>query len=106
MPLWKQLTLGQIISLHIEMGRNVHWKKSIAVLVSQTQYPVHQPGKNRRHCTSMITQISFCSAVIQMLDNHLTSQVESHSMQHHGDGLKLLQGNMSPTHRTRPESTN
>ena len=26
-------------------------------------------------------------------------------MQHHGDGLKLLQGSMNLTHRTRPEST-
>ena len=30
--------LGQIIGLHIEMGRNVHWNNSNTVFVSQTQY--------------------------------------------------------------------
>ena len=67
------------------------------MLVSQTQYLAGQPGKKRRHCTTLITHISLGSAVIQMQGNHLTRQAEGHPMQHHGNSLKLLQGNMSPT---------
>ena len=73
MPLCKQLILPQIISLHIEVGRNVYWIKSNTMLVSQTQYPAGQPGKKRRHCTTLITQICHSSAVIQMLGNHLAT---------------------------------
>ena len=72
MVLWKQPTPGQIISLLIEMGRNVHWNKSDTVLFGQTQYPSGQPGKKSRDFTTLIIQISFCSAVIQMQGNHLT----------------------------------
>ena len=70
--LWKQLILGQKICLHIEVGRNVCWKKSNTMLVSQTQYPAGQPGKKRRHCTTLITQVCLSSTVIQMQGNHLT----------------------------------
>ena len=49
MPLWKHLIPGKIISLHIEVGKNVCWNKSNALLVSQTQYLAGQPGKKRRH---------------------------------------------------------
>ena len=66
MPLWKHLTPGQIIGLHIEVGRNVCWNKSNIMLVSQTQYQAGQPGKKKRHCTTLITQITLSSAVIQM----------------------------------------
>ena len=45
----KHLTLGLIIGLHIQMGRNVCWNKSKTVLVSQTQYLAGQPGKKRRY---------------------------------------------------------
>ena len=72
MPLWKHLTLGQIIGLHIEMARNVCWNKSYTVIVGQSQYQAGQPGKKRGHSTTLITQISFCSAVIQMLGNCLS----------------------------------
>ena len=72
MPLWKHLILGQIIGLHIEVGRNVCWNKSNTMLVGRTQYLTGQPGKKRRHCTTLITQISLSNAVIQMQANHLT----------------------------------
>ena len=72
MLLQKQPTLVQVIGLHIGIGKNVCWNMSNTVLVSQTQYPLVQPGKKRRHCTTLITQISFYSAVIQMQGNHLT----------------------------------
>ena len=64
-PLWKQLIPGQIFCLHIEGGRNVCWKKSNTMLVGQTQYLAGQPGKERRHCTTLITQVSLNHAVIQ-----------------------------------------
>ena len=99
MPLWKQLIPGQIICLHIEVGRNICWNKSNTMLVSQTQCPAGQPGKKRRHCTTLITQVSLSSAFIQMQGNHLMRQMEGHPIQHHGNGLELLQGNMSPTQR-------
>ena len=73
---------------------------SNTMLVSQTQYLAGQPGKRRRHRTALITQISLSSAVIQMKGKHLTKQVEGYPTQHHGNSLKLLQGNMSPTQRT------
>ena len=70
--LWKHLILGQIIGLHIELGRNVCWNKSNTMPVSQTLYLEGQAGKKRRHCTTLITQISLSSAVIQMQGNPLT----------------------------------
>ena len=72
MPPWKHVILGQIISLHIEVGRNVCWNESNTMLVSQTQYLAGLPGKKRRHCTTLITQISLSSSVIQMQGNYLT----------------------------------
>ena len=80
MPLQKQLILGQIICLHIEVGRNVCWNKSNTMLVSQTQYLAGQPAKKRRHCTTLITQVCLSSTVIQMQGNHLTREAEGHSM--------------------------
>ena len=38
MPLWMHLIPGQIIGLHIEVGRNVCCNKSNTMLVGQTQY--------------------------------------------------------------------
>ena len=76
MPLWKQLILGQKMCLHIEVGRNVCWKKSNTMLVGQTQYTAGQSGKKRRHCTTLITQVCLSSTVIQMQGNHLTRKVE------------------------------
>ena len=105
-PLWKQLIPGQIICLHIEVGTNVCWNKSNTMLVSQTQYPAGQPGKKRGHFTTLITQVSLSSAVIQMQGNHLTKEVEGHPTEHDGNSLNLLQGNMSPTKRTLPGTTN
>ena len=72
MPLQKHLIPGQIIGLHIQVGRNVCWNKSNTVLVGQTQYLAGQSGKKRRCCKTLITQISLSSAVIQMQVNHLT----------------------------------
>ena len=54
----------------------------------------------------MITQVSLSSAIIQMQGNHLTKEVEGHPTQHHGNGLELLQGNMSPAQGTQPRTTN
>ena len=71
--LWKQLIPGQIICLHIEMGRNVCWNKSNTMFVSQTQYLTGQPGKKRRHCTTLISQVGLSNTVIQMQGNHLTT---------------------------------
>ena len=76
--LWKQLIPGQIICLHIEMGMNVYWKKGNTMLVGQTQYLAGQSGKKRRHCTTLITEISLSSTVIQVQGNHLTREVEGH----------------------------
>ena len=45
MPVWKQLTLGQITCIHIDTSKNACQNKSNTVLVSQTQYPADQPGK-------------------------------------------------------------
>ena len=57
MPLWKHLILGQITSLHIEVGRNVCWNKNNTMLVSQIQYLSCRPAwKERRHSTNLITQ--------------------------------------------------
>ena len=105
-PLQKHLIPGQKICLHIEVGRNVCWKKSNAMLVSQTQYPAGQSGKKRRHCTTLITQICFSSTVIQMQGNNLTGEAEGHPTEHDGNSLKLLQGNMSPRQGTWPGTTN
>ena len=77
-PLQKQLIPGQIICLHIEVGRIVCWKKSNTILVSQTQYLAGQLGKKRRHCTTLITEMSLSSTVIQMQGNHLTREAEGH----------------------------
>ena len=66
MPLWKQLISGQIICLHIEVGRNICWNASNTMFVGQTQYLAGQPGKKRRHCTTLITQVSLSSAIVQM----------------------------------------
>ena len=79
-PLQKQLIPWQIINLHIEVGRNVSWKKSNTVLVGQTQYLAVQPGKKRRHCTTLITKVSLSHTVIQMQGNHLTREVKGHPM--------------------------
>ena len=46
--------------------------KSNTMLVSQTQYPAGQPGKKRRYCITLITQISLSSAFIQMQGDNLT----------------------------------
>ena len=78
--LWKQQIPGQKICLHIEVGRNVCWKKSNTMLVGQTQYLAGQPGKKRRHCTTVITQVCLGSTVIQMQGNHLTREAEGHPM--------------------------
>ena len=64
----------QKICLHIEVGRNVCWKKGNTMFVGQTQYAAGQPGKKRRHCTTLITQVSLSSTVIQMQGNHLTRE--------------------------------
>ena len=66
MPLQKHPIPGQKICLHIEVGRNVCWKKSNTVLVSQTQYLAGQSGRKRRHCTPLITQVHLSSTVIQI----------------------------------------
>ena len=84
----------------IEVGRNVCWKKSNTMLVSQTQYPAGQSGKKRRHCTTLITQVCFSSTVIQMQGNNLTREAEGHPTEHDGNSLKFLQGNMSPRQGT------
>ena len=76
--LWKQAIPGQKICLHNEVGRNVCWKKSNTMLVSQTQYLAGQSGKKRRHCTTLITQLHLSSTVIQMQGNHLTREAEGH----------------------------
>ena len=57
------------ICLHIEVGRNVCWKKSNksnTILVSQPQYSAGQSGKQRRHCTTLITQVCLSHTVTQM----------------------------------------
>ena len=99
-PLQKHPILGQKICLHIEVGRNVCWKKSNTMLVSQTQYPGGQSGKKRRHCTTLITQVCLSSTVIQMQGNNLTREAEGHPAEHDGISLKFLQGNMSPRQGT------
>ena len=48
------------------------------MLVGQTQYMADQPGKKRRHCTTLITEISLSSSLIQMQGNHLTREPECH----------------------------
>ena len=79
-PLQKQLILEQIIWLHIEVGRNVCWNKSNTMLVGQTECLAGQLGEKRRHCTTLITQVSLSSAVIQMQGNHLTREAEGYPM--------------------------
>ena len=61
--------------LYTEMGRNACWNKSNTVLLGQTQYSAGWSGKKGRYCTTLIPQISFDSAVIQMQGNHLTRQL-------------------------------
>ena len=78
-PLWKHPIPGQKICLHIEVGRNVCLKKSNTMLVSQTQYLAGQSGKERRHCTTLITQVFLSSTVIQMQGNNLTREAEGPS---------------------------
>ena len=56
----------QIIGLHIEVGRNVCWIKGNTMLVGKTQHLAGQPGKKRRYCTTLITQIRLSSDAIQM----------------------------------------
>ena len=86
--------------LHIEVGRNVCWKKSNTMLIGQSQYLAGQSGKKRRHCTTLITQVCFSSTVIQMQGNNLTREAEGHPTEHDDNSLKFLLGNMRPRQGT------
>ena len=53
------------ISPHIEVGRNVCQTKGNTIQVSQPQYSAGQSGKQRRHCTTLITQVCLSHTVTQ-----------------------------------------
>ena len=98
MQLQKQLTPGQITSLHIDMGSNICWNKSNTVLVSQmliSSWPAWKENEKPYHLD--YTDKAFVSTIIQMQGNHLyqikwKAILDSIMVM----GLKLLKGNMSP----------